>query len=77
MIIYTKRKEGLTRPFLDTLSVEPGIKVNLVTGEGDAMIKWLKIDNQVVFPVREQAISAQIVIIKNIIPCYNYVKNSS
>jgi iron(III) transport system substrate-binding protein len=42
--IYSERKEELIKPLLDRFTTETGIKVNLVTGEGDALIKRLEIE---------------------------------
>ncbi len=44
--IYSERKEELIRPLLDKFTTETGIKVNLVTGEGDALIKRLEIEGK-------------------------------
>lgn len=42
--IYSERKEGLIKPLLDQFTAETGIPVNLVTGEGDLIIKRLEIE---------------------------------
>ena len=42
--IYSERKEELILPLLDRFSEETGIKVNMITGEGDALIKRLEIE---------------------------------
>jgi len=44
--IYSERKEELIKPLLDKFTAETGIKVNLVTGEGDALIKRLEIEGK-------------------------------
>jgi len=45
--IYSERKEELIRPLLDKFTAETGITVNLVTGDGDALIKRLEIEGKV------------------------------
>ncbi len=40
--VYSARKEALIKPLLDQFSSESGIKVNLVTGKADALLKRLK-----------------------------------
>ncbi len=40
--IYSARKEALIKPLLDRFEKEHGIKVNLVTGNGDALLTRLK-----------------------------------
>ena len=40
--LYSARKEALIQPLLDTFTAETGIKVNLVTGKADALLKRLK-----------------------------------
>ena len=40
--IYSARKEALIKPLLDQFSAESGIKVNLVTAKGDALLTRLK-----------------------------------
>jgi len=44
--IYSERKEELIQPLLDRFIADTGIKVNLVTGEGDALIKRLEIEGR-------------------------------
>lgn len=44
--IYSERKEELIKPLLDQFSQETGIEVNLVTGDGDALIKRLEIEGE-------------------------------
>lgn len=40
--IYSARKEALIKPLLDRFTQQTGIKVNLVTGKGDALLTRLK-----------------------------------
>jgi len=40
--LYSARKEALIKPLLDQFTAETGIKVNLVTGKADALLKRLK-----------------------------------
>ena len=40
--LYSARKEALIQPLLDNFTAETGIKVNLVTGKADALLKRLK-----------------------------------
>ena len=40
--LYSARKEALIKPLLDTFTAETGIKVNIVTGKADALLKRLK-----------------------------------
>ncbi|MCW8943402.1 MAG: Fe(3+) ABC transporter substrate-binding protein [Sedimenticola sp.] len=40
--VYSARKEALIKPLLDQFTQESGIKVNLVTGKADALLKRLK-----------------------------------
>jgi len=40
--LYSARKEALIKPLLDKFSAETGVKVNLVTGKADALIKRLQ-----------------------------------
>lgn len=40
--IYSARKEALIKPQLDKFTAETGIKVNLVTGKADALLKRLE-----------------------------------
>ncbi len=44
--IYSDRKEELIKPLLDRFTENSGIEVNLVTGEGDALIKRLEIEGK-------------------------------
>ncbi len=39
--VYSARKEALIKPLLDTFTKQSGIKVNLVTGKADALLKRL------------------------------------
>ena len=40
--LYSARKEELIKPLLDRFSAATGIKVNLVTGKADALLKRLE-----------------------------------
>ncbi|WP_085441087.1 Fe(3+) ABC transporter substrate-binding protein [Magnetofaba australis] len=40
--LYSARKEQLIKPLLDRFTAETGIRVNLVTGKADALLKRLK-----------------------------------
>jgi len=40
--VYSSRKEALIKPLLDDFSQQTGIKVNLITGKADALIKRLE-----------------------------------
>ena len=40
--LYSARKEKLIKPLLDKFTAESGIKVNLVTGKADALLKRLE-----------------------------------
>ena len=40
--LYSARKEALIKPLLDKFTDQTGIKVNLVTGKADALLKRLK-----------------------------------
>ncbi len=40
--LYSARKEALIKPLLDQFTDQTGIKVNLVTGKADALLKRLK-----------------------------------
>ena len=42
--IYSARQEALIKPLLDKFTGRTGIRVNLVTGEADALIKRLEIE---------------------------------
>ncbi|MGB0846508.1 MAG: Fe(3+) ABC transporter substrate-binding protein [Thiolinea sp.] len=42
--IYSARKEKLIKPLLDQFSEATGIKVNLVTGKADALLKKLELE---------------------------------
>ncbi|MFQ5659233.1 MAG: Fe(3+) ABC transporter substrate-binding protein [Gammaproteobacteria bacterium] len=42
--IYSARKEALIKPLLDIYSDETGVKINLVTGKADALIKRLQLE---------------------------------
>jgi iron(III) transport system substrate-binding protein len=42
--IYSARNEALIKPLLDRFTAETGIKVNLVTGDADALIKRLELE---------------------------------
>ncbi len=44
--IYSARKQDLIKPLLDRFSEETGIKVNLVTGKADALIKRLELEGR-------------------------------
>ncbi len=44
--IYSARKEALIKPLLDKFSEQTGIKVNLVTGKGDALLTRLKTEGK-------------------------------
>jgi iron(III) transport system substrate-binding protein len=44
--IYSARKEALIKPLLDQFTVETGIKVNLVTGKADTLLKRLEIEGR-------------------------------
>lgn len=44
--IYSERKEELIKPLLERFTADTGIKVNLVTGDGDALIKRLEIEGR-------------------------------
>ena len=39
--VYSARKEALIKPLLDRFTTETGIKVNLITGKGDALLTRL------------------------------------
>ncbi len=40
--VYSARKEALIKPLLDRFTKKTGVKVNLVTGKGDALLTRLK-----------------------------------
>lgn len=42
--LYSARKEKLIKPLLDRFSQETGVKVNLVTGKADALLKRLELE---------------------------------
>lgn len=44
--IYSGRQEALIKPLLDDFTKDTGIKVNLITGKGDALISRLKSEGQ-------------------------------
>jgi hypothetical protein len=44
--VYSARKEALIKPLLDKYSAETGVKVNLVTGKGDALLTRLKTEGR-------------------------------
>lgn len=44
--LYSARKENLIKPLLDSFTAETGIKVNLVTGKADALLKRLQIEGR-------------------------------
>lgn len=44
--IYSERKEELIKPLLKKFTEETGIAVNIITGEGDALIKRLEIEGE-------------------------------
>jgi iron(III) transport system substrate-binding protein len=44
--IYSARKEQLIKPLLDKFSKQTGIKVNLVTGKADALLKRLEFEGE-------------------------------
>ena len=44
--IYSGRKEALIKPLFDEFTKETGIKVNLVTGKADALIKRLELEGE-------------------------------
>lgn len=44
--VYSARQEQLIKPLLDAFSKDTGIKVNLVTGKDDALIKKLELEGQ-------------------------------
>ena len=42
--VYSARKEVLIKPLLDEFSANTGIKVNLITGKADALLKRLQVE---------------------------------
>lgn len=44
--VYSARKEKLIKPLLDKFTEESGIKVNLVTGKADALLKKLELEGE-------------------------------
>ena len=44
--VYSGRKEALIKPLFDRFTEETGIKVNLVTGKADALIKRLELEGE-------------------------------
>lgn len=42
--LYSARKENLIKPLLDRFTQETGVKVNLVTGKADALLKRLQLE---------------------------------
>ena len=44
--LYSARKEQLIKPLLDSFTAETGIKVNLVTGKADALLKRLETEGR-------------------------------
>ena len=44
--IYSARKEALIKPLLDQFTEETGIKVNLVTGKADTLLKRLEVEGK-------------------------------
>ncbi len=42
--VYSARKEALIKPLLKEFTKETGIKVNLITGEADALIKRMEVE---------------------------------
>ena len=44
--LYSARKENLIKPLLDRFTEATGIKVNLVTGKADALLKRLQIEGR-------------------------------
>jgi len=42
--VYSARKEALIKPLLDEFSANTGIKVNLITGKADALLKRLQVE---------------------------------
>jgi len=44
--IYSARKEALIKPLLDQFTEETGIRVNLVTGKADTLLKRLEVEGR-------------------------------
>ena len=44
--IYSARKEALIKPLLDQFTEESGIKVNLVTGKADTLLKRVEVEGR-------------------------------
>ena len=44
--VYSGRKEALIKPLLDEFTEQTGIRVNLVTGKADALIKRLELEGE-------------------------------
>jgi iron(III) transport system substrate-binding protein len=44
--VYSARKEALIKPILDDFTKQTGIKVNLITGDADALISRMKSEGQ-------------------------------
>ena len=44
--VYSARKETLIKPLFDSFTKQTGIKVNLVTGKADALIKRLELEGK-------------------------------
>ena len=44
--LYSARKENLIKPLLDRFTAHTGIRVNLVTGKADALLKRLQIEGR-------------------------------
>lgn len=44
--VYSGRKEALIKPLFDAFTQETGIRVNLVTGKADALIKRLELEGE-------------------------------
>lgn len=44
--VYSGRQEALIKPLLDKFTEQSGIKVNLVTGKGDALLSRIKAEGQ-------------------------------
>ncbi len=44
--VYSGRKEALIKPLFDAFTEETGIRVNLVTGQADALIKRLELEGE-------------------------------